>query len=212
MDDLHVISGARMLAEAKYEPGEDDISKIKEIVYGDLVKYLGVEGYPEDGISDFSEANINDLVYSVISTILWSFRCKTGRNVLLQREKEIISKDGETGGREEFVVTDRVGVGEEQFVLMVDGKESSLEQARMQCLLALKDMRDSNGEGKVYGFVTTGESWRMLSYDGTFQMTNVMQLTFHTMSEEKETWMKDYSVVVDCIYAALSSGGHCGGD
>lgn len=33
-------------------------------------------------------------------------------------------------------------------------------------------MRDNNGGGEVYGFVTAGRSWRMISYNGTFQMTN----------------------------------------
>lgn len=33
-------------------------------------------------------------------------------------------------------------------------------------------MRDNNTGGEVYGFVTTGESWQMLKYDGAlFQMT-----------------------------------------
>jgi len=36
-----------------------------------------------------------------------------------------------------------------------------------QCLLAMKDMRDNNGVGKVYGFITIGDSWRMFSYNGT---------------------------------------------
>jgi hypothetical protein len=41
-----------------------------------------------------------------------------------------------------------------------------------QCLLAMKDTRDINGGGEVYGFVTTGKAWRMLKYDGTsFELT-----------------------------------------
>jgi len=31
-----------------------------------------------------------------------------------------------------------------------------------QCLLAIKDMGNKNGGGAVYGFVTTGELWKMI--------------------------------------------------
>lgn len=76
-----------------------------------------------------------------------------------------------------------------------------------QCLLAMKDMRDSNGRGKVYGFITNGKSWQMLGYDGaSFQMTEEMVVLFHTMDGDKERWIRDYSVLVDCMYAALNSG------
>jgi hypothetical protein len=37
--------------------------------------------------------------------------------------------------------------------------------AMKQCLLAVRDMRDTNAGGNVYGFVTTGKAWRMLKYD-----------------------------------------------
>lgn len=59
----------------------------------------------------------------------------------------------------------------------------------------------------VYGFFTTGETWRMLKYDGIFQMGGEMGALFNTMDNDKERWMKSYSILVDCIYAALSNGG-----
>ena len=69
-------------------------------------------------------------------------------------------------------------------------------------------MPDRNGRGIVYGFITTGGSWRMLSYDGhTFKMTNNIEVVFDTMAEEKERWIKEFSVLVDCVYAALGNGG-----
>ena len=37
----------------------------------------------------------------------------------------------------------------------------SLGQAMGSCLLAMKDMGDSNQVGVVYGFVTTGDCWRL---------------------------------------------------
>ena len=60
---------------------------------------------------------------------------------------------------------DLISVNDEKFIFIVDAKRSSLGQAMKQCLLAAKDMKYSNGEGKVYGFVTMGEQWQMLEYD-----------------------------------------------
>jgi len=60
----------------------------------------------------------------------------------------------------------------------------------------------------VFGFITTGESWRMLKYDGTsFQVTEKFDAVFETMREDPERWMRDYSIVVDCVYVALRNGG-----
>ena len=48
-----------------------------------------------------------------------------------------------------------------------------------QCLLAMKVIRDRNRDGKVYGFVTTGELWQMIEYDGTsFRMTHSIIVVF----------------------------------
>lgn len=99
----------------------------------------------------------------------------------------------------------QISVESETFVLIIEA--SSVGLAMKQCLLAMKDMRDNNGGGTVYGFVTTGESWRMLSYDGAFQLTNKMNVLFDTMGKKKDRWMKDHSAIVDCINVALSSGG-----
>src|SRR5258706_9700989 len=78
----------------------------------------------------------------------------TGRNMLLRREKEGVSTDFETGGKEEFIVMDLISVMERNFVLIIEAKRSSLADAMKQCLLSMKDMGDGNG---VYGFTTIGE-------------------------------------------------------
>ena len=67
-------------------------------------------------------------------------------------------------------------MGEEKFVIIIEGMKGTAGEALKQCLLSLKDARDQNSGGVVYGFITTGESWRMLRYDGTFQMTNKMDV------------------------------------
>ncbi|KAI5838057.1 hypothetical protein DFP73DRAFT_617573 [Morchella snyderi] len=114
-------------------------------------------------------------------------------------EKDIISVDRETGGTEEFVVMDLISVTEDGFVFVIKAKRGSLGEAKKQCLLSMKDMRDRNGGGELYGFVTTGYSWRMIRYDGSFQMRDKFDILFGGIGKVKETWMKDYSVLVDCM-------------
>jgi hypothetical protein len=181
----------------------------KDEVYKEITRYLRVEGFPTEADPEFKESNINHLVYATISPILDDFIRMTGRkNLQLRSEKEIVSTDGETGGTEEFVM-DLISVTEENFVLIVEAKRSSIGKAMKQCLLAMKDARDSNGgEGKMYGFVTTGESWQMVEYDGKlFRKTETMVVLFDSMNENKERWMKDYSALVDCMNMALYNGG-----
>ena len=192
------------------ELSEEDVLKIKDKVYGDILQFLDIEGYPTEGSSEFTEANVSDLLVYIIGPILASFRRNTGRPVRLHREKEIVVVDNEMGGKEEFVIVDLVDVGMEKFVLMVEGKRSSLRQAERQCLLSMQDMRGNNGEGEVYGFTTTGESWRMFRYDGiSFCKTEKMDVIFDSMDEGtgKERWIKDCSILVDCILMALRNGG-----
>ncbi|KAA8898902.1 hypothetical protein FN846DRAFT_194803 [Sphaerosporella brunnea] len=200
-----------MLAEAKggiEGLGMDAIQKVKEKVYDLILDHLEIEGYPTEADPDFKEANVNDLVHYIIGPIISDFKRKTGRKVFLLREKEMVSTNGETGGYEEFLVVDMISVMEEKVVLVIEAKSSSLGEAMKQCLLAMKDMRDNNVEGMVYGFVTTGESWRMLSYDGTsFALTEKIEVLFEGMHGDKERWMGEYSVIVDCMNVALSNGG-----
>ncbi|RPA98853.1 hypothetical protein L873DRAFT_1686100, partial [Choiromyces venosus 120613-1] len=81
-------------------------------------------------------------------------------------------------------------------------------QAMKGCLLAMKDMRDRNGEGKVYSFVTTGEQWQMLECNDTlFRKTNVMTVIFDSMDVNKQKWFEENSMFVDCIDFALKNGG-----
>ncbi|KAF8429509.1 hypothetical protein EV426DRAFT_123779 [Tirmania nivea] len=62
----------------------------------------------------------------------------------------------------------------------------------------------------VYGFITTGVVWRMLRYDagdGSFLVSNRIEAVFDTMRRERERWIRDFSVIVDCVYAALGDRG-----
>jgi hypothetical protein len=114
---------------------------------------------------------------SQFSQRLYSYKRKAGRNLRLWREKEVVSVDRGTHGKEEFIVMNMISVLEEKFVLVVEAKKSSIGEAMKQCLLSLKDMRDGNGGGTVYGFTITGTIWR------TFQTTNEILALFDLMGE-----------------------------
>jgi hypothetical protein len=209
--ERHGISVSHMLAEAKPEIeglGKDQVQETKEKVYDRIIEFVGCEGYPTESDEDFKEANINDLVFSILAPIVSDFQERTGRNIFLRREKQITAVDSTTYGYQEFVLVDLIGLEDEKYVLVVEAKKSSLGEAKRQCLLAMKDMGDRNAGGVVYGFVTTGEQWQMLRYDGTvFTQTIKFLVMSENMRQEKERWMKEASIVVDCIHVALRSGG-----
>ncbi|PUU76419.1 hypothetical protein B9Z19DRAFT_1088385 [Tuber borchii] len=200
-----------MLQEAKPQTAglrEEQLSETKEKVYRQIVQYVECEGYPTESDEDFREANINDLVYSILAPIVADFRKSTGRNIYLRREKQITALDCRAYGYQEFVLVDLIGLENEKYVFVVEAKKSSLGEAKRQCLLAMKDMGDRNGRGVIYGFVTTGEQWQMLQYDGTvFSQTDHLLVLFRGVGQRKEKWMNEASIIVDCIHAVLRSGG-----
>ncbi|RPA99337.1 hypothetical protein L873DRAFT_1828058 [Choiromyces venosus 120613-1] len=160
MTDLSTakISPKDMLVKAEYSPDEDTIKAIKDEVYKKIVLYLDIEPAPTDHLH-LMEANA-----AMMSN------CSG-------KKKKIISEDSETGGHEELVV-DVISLTKEKYILIVEAYRESLGAAMAQCLLAMKDMGDSNQGGVVYGFVTTEDRWRMLSYDGgSFQVT----VNFHRL-------------------------------
>ena len=207
------IEASELLESLGYGLGGDaNTMETKEKVFNHITEYLGVAGYPTGAIPGFNEAHINHLVYATIIPVLREFIRRTGRkNMRLRFEKEIVATDDTTGCTNEFAVMDMFSFTKEKFVLMVNVRGSSLGGAMSQCLPSLKDMRDNNGGGEVYGFVTTGIEWQMIRYDGEFQITEGMQVLFPRMDKNKELWMKQHSILVDCINVALDKGGFAGG-
>jgi len=183
-----------------------DVIVTKDEVYKQIIRYHMIEG---SIIESHKEANTNDLVFSIIGPILEDFMNRTGRDTLrLMREKKIISVDAKTGGFKEFVVADVISDFEESYILIIEAKATVLDAAMNQCLLALKDLDDRNNGYIIYGFVTTGDIWQMVSYDGaSFVSTDKFQVVFDTMCNNKKRWLTSYSILVDCIYAALSTTG-----
>ena len=186
--------------------GKELILKVKHKVYVRLVDFLKVSGYPSEANPDFREAHINDLVAFTLYPILACIKDKTTRSLYLTREKEITSMDSQVSGKEEFVVMDWVSVGERKYVAIVEAKKSSLGEARKQCFLAMRDSWDYNGGGTIYGFITMGDSWRMVSYDGKFTISEKIELIFDSMAIDKARWMLHYSILIDCLNVAFSNG------
>ncbi|KAG0644747.1 hypothetical protein HOY80DRAFT_996695 [Tuber brumale] len=157
---------------------------------------------------DFKVAKINDLVLFTIYPILRFFNNHNDQRLRLSREKEFLFPDSPRAGKEEFVMVDRISLSKKTLVLIVEGKTASEGEAKKLCFLYMEDMRENTGGGTVDGFITMGDSWRMVSYDGTFVITGVIQLTFDAMATHKLMWMESYSMLVDCFNVALSDGSH----
>ena len=84
-----------------------------------------------------------------------------------------------------IVAMDRVSVRKEKLVLIMEAKMVCISRRGDVTVLVGNecDARDNNGDGFVHGFTATGDSWRMVSYDATFQMTNKTDVIFNTMDE-----------------------------
>lgn len=80
--------------------------------YKRIVEHLNIAGYLGEADPDFDEANVGNLVHGITSPIVNLMWQEMGRMLRLTREKEIISRDGKTGGtegrREDFMVFIRV--------------------------------------------------------------------------------------------------------
>jgi len=193
-----------MLARGE-DLSEQTMDNIKNRVYHRIVEYLNIKG--PIAIPDHNQANIDDLVLYITGPIIDAV-CKMGRKILLRRQMEILSVGGVTGGMGDFVLVDQIAGGKDNVVVVIEPKGVLEGQAMKLAWLALKAARDSNSEGIVYGFVTTGPQWRMLSYDGVlFQSTHKFTVVLDGMEKNKKLWLKEGSIIVDCMVAALKNGG-----
>ncbi|KAG0133218.1 hypothetical protein HOY82DRAFT_538324 [Tuber indicum] len=196
----------RMLEDKITLLGPETILKAKRTIYECLVRYIEAGGYPTMADGDLKVASINKIAALTVDPIIGLFKQETNKKLSLTRKKEITSIDSRTRGMMEFVVMDHIPFQQKKYILVVVAKKVSLGEARKQCFLSLKDMRDCNGGGTVYGFITKGDTWRMVSFDGTFKISNQMHLMFDGMAKEEEEWMAHYSILIDCFNVALSDG------
>jgi hypothetical protein len=190
-----------------------DISKVmhktadtKDKVYSRITECIDVEDYPAGNIEPFKEENMTDLAGIILISTIADFREQESKfGIKLRREKAIIAKDRETGGLEEFVVIDIIDVDIDKYILIVEAKRSTIAESLKQCALALKDAYDNNSDGKsIYGFLTTGLSWQLIVYkDQRFSLSEDFKVAFPRMKQDKQRWLKDFSVIVDALYYVL---------
>lgn len=194
-----------MLDSEQYLKNREGVYYLKEKVYSNIVDYLGFEGYPSESTVGFCDTSVSDLVFA---TIILSFvRSNTELDLRLRRNERIVSVDGNTG---EFVVVDVKGAVGRKFVL-IEREKSSLGRAMKRCLLSMKDIRDKNGAGEVYGFITTGKSWRMFKYDGrSWRGTRKVDVVFEGMENDRNLWLKENSALVEGMMMVLSEGAWSG--
>lgn len=209
--ERHEIPVSKMVELSKSDPnvglGEARLKKLRLKIFRVILDYLEGEGYPGDR-EDHKEVNIHDLVLFVIFPVLLEFKRTTKRNLLLRREKEIVATDTNTGGNQEFACIE-TGTENDDFVFVVEAKRAKLASAKVQCLLALRDMSDNNGGGRVsYGFTTTGDEWQFFRFDGaSFIQSEPFTVLFPDMAVSKKKWLEESAIIVDCVNAALKCGG-----
>lgn len=168
---------------------------IKNKIYERIVEYIE---------SKDKETNIFELVGIILIPLISYFKDKEKKeSIVLRREKEIIATDSKTGRNKDFVIIDIISVTKERFVLIIEPK--NLGDSMKQCLLSIKDAYDNNNDKrKMYCFMTTGDSWQLVSYDGNiFKMSEEFKIIFPTMKNNKKRWIDEFSILIDALYFIL---------
>ncbi|CAF1644043.1 unnamed protein product [Adineta ricciae] len=155
-----------------------------------------------------NEAVVTDFVGDILKAMVaHSNRTIHHDELILSREKQIISKDEEYGGNMEFIVTHNIDDGKVRHVIVVEAKRDALGKGLTQLLLALKSMWETNNDQKtVYGFVTTATLWQLVTFDGQiWKLSESMIVLFGNMPNKEDRWLKSNTQLLDVIYTILSS-------
>lgn len=187
------------------EKFKEKTKNIKEDVYKKIVQCISIEDYPLS-IEPFKEENMTDLAFLILLSTIAEFKeIENAESIKLRREKKIVSIDKESGGNEEFVIVDAIDIGEEKYIMIIEAKKASLAECFKQCILALKDSYDNNNDKKtVYGFLTTGVSWQLVTYnENEIKISDDIKVAFPRMKINKQKWLDNYSMLIDVIYNVL---------
>ncbi|CAF1127440.1 unnamed protein product [Adineta steineri] len=134
-----------------------------------------------------------------MAMVAYSNRTTHRNELMLLREKQIISKDEQYGENIEFVITQMVHVRNTRYILVVQAKRDSLGKGLIQLLLALKSMSDINNDQKmVYGFVTTAINWQLITYDGQlWKLSEPAVALLGNMGTKEDRWLKQNTQILD---------------
>ncbi|KAF8424322.1 hypothetical protein EV426DRAFT_712090 [Tirmania nivea] len=91
-DFVLLITTERLIAKLEALPSHPE-QDIKEKVFERILEYLNFEEYPTEASVDFKEFKVNDLALYVIGPILLDLTDRVGRNIRLEREKEIMKQE-----------------------------------------------------------------------------------------------------------------------
>jgi hypothetical protein len=176
--------------------------QLKKEIFKRLIDCIESEGFPEATILPMNESVVTDNVGLILQAKVSHCKRTMKRDgLILSREKQIISKDEQVGGNMEFVTMQEINVEKTRYALVVETKRDSLGKGLIQLLLALKSMWDINNDQKlVYGLVTTGITWQLVTYDG-----QTSTLLFGNMGEQEDRWLKNNTQILDAIYSILLS-------
>ena len=164
--------------------------QLKKKVFERLMDCMDSEGFPEASIAPMNESVVTDYVGLILQVLVAYYNRTMHRDddLILSREKQIISKDEQVGGNMEFVIMQKISVMNTRYVLVVEAKRDSLGKGLVQLLLALKSMWEINNDQKlVYGFVTTAINWQLVTYDGqTWKLSETSTVLFGNMEQQED--------------------------
>jgi len=179
------------------------VQALKEKVYEYMLKYLQVKKYPIQ--IRLEEVNVNHLVLYILGPIIQvvNFQNTSRRSIKVQRVMEIVGLNSQTRGYKKFVVNDRISIIDQVSIFVIESKHTKLDLGIRQCLLAMYDIFNYREKGKGYGFVTIGEEWRMIVYDGSkYQMTESFFAVFGEIDTNKNLWIEECWIVAECVLVA----------
>ncbi|CAF1683160.1 unnamed protein product [Rotaria sp. Silwood1] len=182
--------------------------QLKKKIFERLIDCIVSEGFPEPALPLFNESVVTDNIGMILIAMVSYFKLTMGRDDLrLSREKKIIRKDEQFGGNMEFVRIQKINVGKNCYVLVVETKGDSVGKGLTQLLLALKSMCKINNDKKlVYGFLTTAIQWQLVIYDGqTWKLSELSTVLLANMRKQEDRWLKNNTQILDVIYSILSS-------
>ncbi|CAF0978167.1 unnamed protein product [Rotaria sordida] len=182
--------------------------QLKKKIFERLIDCIISEGFPEPALPLFNELVVTDNVGMILIAMVSYFKLTVAHDDLrLSREKKIIRKDEQFGGNMEFIRIQKINVGKNCYVLVVETKGDSLGKELTQLLLALKSMYDINNDKKlVYGFLTTAIQWQLVTYDGqTWKLSELSTVLLANMRKQEDRWLKNNTQILDVIYSILSS-------
>ncbi len=178
------------------------------IVSDCFIDCIESEGFPEATILPMNESVVTDNVGLILQAMVSHCKRTMNRDDLkLSREKQIISKDEQVGGNMEFIIIQKINVRNTRSVLVVEAKRDLLGKGLIQLLLALKSIWDINNDKKmVYGFLTTGINWQLVTYDGkTWTLSEPSTTLFGNMGQQEDRWLNNNTQILDAIYSILLS-------